>query len=754
MASHHTDPAVPETVAILASERSRSTFDETTMTDFLNGGSAETAYRLQIMEEIDEIIEEARELEEEEAKAGGLRRTSPTVSAANGGSRDGDEEEDEDDDEGASSRGAMPNEDHTLVEARLQTMKMLRFQFNQLMMDAAVSVKKRQARIELMSLYDPSWYTKNGVHFGLWMGAIQGQGSMEQLNHWMPLTMTFQVFGCFAMTEMGHGSFLRGLETTATYDAATEEFTIHTPSVSATKWWIGGAGQTATHAAVFAQMILPSGENVGVHTFIVQIRSLEDHKPMPGVRLGDCGHKMGRNGLDNGWIQFDHVRVGRDALLSKYCQVTPAGSYSRSGSKQLAYGALIGGRATMVTDSALWLKAATTIAVRFLALRRQGEPLATKSKDSSDARSSDPAALARSMEPQILDYGTVQTRLMPLVATAYALNFTSKFMMSIAAPPGLKGDDSLEDETSSSGAPASEPANGEEDHEAVDLKDIHATCAGLKAFCTWSTYYGIDTCRQCIGGHGYSAYAALGRMFADFAVQCTWEGDNTVMALQTARYLVNCYEKVKRREHVNGTVSYLQSLPRINKKPRTFRAKHAGHLRNFDALLDAFRFLLAKKVERVAEAYGRHREKVGHAAAWNMHSPELVDCSRAHVFYVMSTKFADAVGQAQGSDSNKLRAVGDALAKVCQLFVLHSLSNWLDWFVATKYMSPSQMFLVKATVLKLCEDLRDIAVPLVDAFGLSDGLLRSPLGRRDGNVYQHYFERVAKHPHNRRSVCG
>ena len=129
-----------------------------------------------------------------------------------------------------------------------------------------------------------------------------------------------QVFGCFAMTEMGHGSFLRGLETTATYDAATEEFTIHTPSVSATKWWIGGAGQTATHAAVFAQMILPSGENVGVHTFIVQIRSLEDHKPMPGVRLGDCGHKMGRNGLDNGWIQFDHVRVGRDALLSKYVQ--------------------------------------------------------------------------------------------------------------------------------------------------------------------------------------------------------------------------------------------------------------------------------------------------------------------------------------------------------------------------------------------------------------------------------------------------
>ena len=587
----------PETCKILAAERAKSTFDEVTMTDLLNGGSAETAYRKQIMDEIDELLEQAR-----------------SNLSAGPGREDDDDDDDDNDDDDELGDGAVPNEDHSIVEARLQTMKMLRYQFNQLMQDAAVSVKKRQARIELMSLYDPSWFTKNGVHFGLWMGAIQGQGSLEQLNKWMPLTLTFQVFGCFAMTELGHGSFLRGLETTATYDAVNEEFIIHTPRVTATKWWIGGAGQSSTHSAVYAQLILPSGENVGVHTFIVQIRSLETHKPMPGVKLGDMGHKMGRNGLDNGWIQFDHVRVKRDALLSKYCQVSPSGEYSRRGSKQLAYGALIGGRATMVSDSALWLKAATTIAVRFLALRRQGEPLAGASVEQvtrgGRRDAADPAALARSLEPQILDYGTVQNRLMPLVATAYALNFTSKFMMQLAAPPGLSGDDSLEDD-----AP---PAVEAEPQEEVDLKDIHATCAGLKAFCTWSTYYGIDTCRQSIGGHGYSAYSQLARMFADFAVQCTWEGDNTVMALQTARYLVRSYEKVKRREEVRGTVNYLASLPRINKKPRTWRVKHPGHLRNFDALLDAFRYLLAKKVERVSEAYLKQRTKSGHATAWNM----------------------------------------------------------------------------------------------------------------------------------------
>ena len=367
-----TAATMPETSRLLEAERARSTFDEATMTDLLNGGRKETMFRKQIMEEVDELLEMNSSQHSDPAGAGAVQAVDANATA----NADDDDDDDDDLDEEL-GLGAVPNEDHTLVEARTQVAKMLRYQYNQLMMDAAVSVKKRQARIELMSLYDPSWFTKNGVHFGLWMGAVQGQGSDEQLTEWLPKTMMFQIVGCFAMTELGHGSFTRGLETTATYDAANEEFVIHTPSISATKWWIGGAAQSATHAAVYAQMILPGGKNVGVHTFIVQLRSLDDHSILPGIRIGDCGHKMGRNGLDNGYIQFTHVRVTRDALLSKYCKVTANGEYSRQGAKQLAYGALIGGRAAMVTDSALWLKAATTIAVRFLALRRQGEPLGT-----------------------------------------------------------------------------------------------------------------------------------------------------------------------------------------------------------------------------------------------------------------------------------------------------------------------------------------------------------------------------------------
>ena len=78
-------------------------------------------------------------------------------------------------------------------------------------------------------------------------------------------------------TELGHGTFVRGLETTATYDAASREFILHTPTLTATKWWPGGMGKTSTHAVVMARLVL-KGKDHGPHAFIVQLRSLEDHK--------------------------------------------------------------------------------------------------------------------------------------------------------------------------------------------------------------------------------------------------------------------------------------------------------------------------------------------------------------------------------------------------------------------------------------------------------------------------------------------
>lgn len=133
---------------------------------------------------------------------------------------------------------------------------------------------------------DPSWSIRIGVHFGLFQSAINGSGTDEQRAYYSKLMQEMRIIGCFAMTEMGHGSYLQGLETTATYDRATQEFVIHSPTLTSTKWWIGMAGQTATHAAVFARLIV-DGKDHGIQTFVVPLRTLDTGKPVENVEIGE-----------------------------------------------------------------------------------------------------------------------------------------------------------------------------------------------------------------------------------------------------------------------------------------------------------------------------------------------------------------------------------------------------------------------------------------------------------------------------------
>lgn len=51
--------------------------------------------------------------------------------------------------------------------------------------------------------------------------------------------------------------------------------------------------------------------------FLVQLRSLDDHSPLPGITIGDIGAKLGYNTMDNGVLQFDHVCIPRDQMLMR-----------------------------------------------------------------------------------------------------------------------------------------------------------------------------------------------------------------------------------------------------------------------------------------------------------------------------------------------------------------------------------------------------------------------------------------------------
>lgn len=167
---------------------------------------------------------------------------------------------------------------------------------------------RRHVNFQLVSTADPAFWTRFGVHYGLFLGALRSGATTGQMNYWVShgaITLN-GLIGCFGMTELAHGSNVAGLETTATLDERTDEFVIHTPHLGATKWWIGGAASSATHCAVFAQLIV-KGKKHGVKTFVVQLRDTKTFQLKPGVMIGDIGKKMGRDGIDNGYIQVSFI---------------------------------------------------------------------------------------------------------------------------------------------------------------------------------------------------------------------------------------------------------------------------------------------------------------------------------------------------------------------------------------------------------------------------------------------------------------
>lgn len=332
------------------------------------------------------------------------------------------------------------------------------------------------------------------LHLGMFLPTLLNQATPEQMDRFFMPAWNLEIIGTYAQTEMGHGTHLRGLETTATYDPATQEFVLNSPTVSSIKWWPGGLGKTSNHAIVLAQLYT-QGNSHGLHAFIVPIRDMSTHEPLPGIVVGDIGPKFGFNEVDNGFLKLENVRIPRENMLMKYAKVEPDGTYVKPPSSKLTYGTMVFIRSLIVGESASALAKSCTIAIRYSSVRHQ-----------SEIRPGEP-------EPQILDYQTQQYKLFPLLATAYAFTFVGQYMKQTYNR--ISGDINEGDFS--------------------ELPELHALSAGLKAFTTWETNSGIEVCRMSCGGHGYSRSSALPDIYVEFTPTCTYEGENTVMMLQTAR---------------------------------------------------------------------------------------------------------------------------------------------------------------------------------------------------------------------------
>lgn len=351
------------------------------------------------------------------------------------------------------------------------------------------------------------------LHYQLFIPTLMGQASDEQLKKWLPKALNLEILGCYAQTEIGHGSNVRGIETQAIYHPETEEFEIVSPTLSSTKFWIGALGVYSTHSVVFAQLIIKD-KNYGVHPFFVQLRCLKTHNPLKGIKVGEIGPKFGFSSVDNGYVSFDHVRIPRQNMLMRFSKVEKDGTYSKPPHDKLTYGVMSHMRVNFVSSSSKFLSKAITIAIRYSAQRKQfGTP----------------------DEIQVLNYPTQQYKLFPILATTFAIHFTGLFMKGLYEKNSILVNEG----------------------NFAFLSQFHSVLSGLKSLITSTVSDAIEDCRKCCGGHGYNKMSGLPDLYSFYVHFCTAEGDNTLLSLQLGKYLQGCYSIVSSGKKLNGIMEYL-----------------------------------------------------------------------------------------------------------------------------------------------------------------------------------------------------
>ncbi|KAF2740621.1 acyl-CoA oxidase [Polyplosphaeria fusca] len=554
-----------------------------------------------------------------------------------------------------------------------------------------------------------------GLHDSMFLVTIGEQGTPEQRDFFLKRAENYEIIGCYAQTELGHGSNVRGLETTATWSPQDKGFIIHSPHLTASKWWIGSLGKTANHAIVMAQLII-AGKSYGPHPFVVQIRDLKTHEALDNVHVGDIGPKFGYNTMDNGFLLFNNVKVPYISMLARFSHVDPSSNqYVRRGSPSLVYGTLTWVRSTIVMQAGSVLARGVTIATRYSAIRRQFQD--------RDAPESEKG------ENPVLNYTMVQIRLLPLLAATFALHFTGTRMMQMYQQNQEKMSIGDANKDSKRGPGPEETSIGSD-----ILADLHATSCGLKSLSSTIAAEGLEVCRRACGGHGYSSFSGIGPWYADYLPTTTWEGDNYMLTQQVARYLLKSARSV------------LSSQPPTND---TTRILHNYHSRAdigcaFDILssdsdiVDAF----AWRISFLTFEASKHRDE--QKKPWNDLLVDFYRLSKAHSQYMVVKNFHEAL-QSHDTISQVDSETLEVLKKLYRLYALHTLEQEGSEFYASGAVTVKQISLARTNaVMKLLKDIRPHAVRLVDSWAFDDWVLDSSLGREDGKVYEDMFYRASE----------
>jgi acyl-CoA oxidase len=553
------------------------------------------------------------------------------------------------------------------------------------------------ASFEELVVADPSLQIKAGVQWGLFGSAVLHLGTEAHHAAWLPGIMSLQIPGAFAMTEIGHGSDVASIATTATFDPEHDQFVVNTPFRGAWKEFLGNAAVHGRAAVVFAQLVT-RGVNHGVHAFYVPIR--DETGFLPGIGGEDDGLKGGLNGIDNGRLHFANVRIPRTNLLNRYGDVDAQGNYTSpipSPGRRFftMLGTLVQGRVSLDGAAVAASKVALQIAVGYGNQRRQFN------------------ASSNTAEEVLLDYQRHQRRLISRIAATYAMSFAHEELL----------------------AKLDAVFSGAEDTDG-DRQDLETLAAALKPMSTWHALDTLQECREACGGAGFMTKNRFTSLRADLDVYVTFEGDNNVLLQLVAKRLLADYAQEFR--HLDAGV-----LARYVVRQAGNAAIHRTGLRqlaqtwadtgsekrsaNFLKDADTQRELLTDRVRTaVAEVADEMRgaaklPQAQAAAVFNEHQNAVIEAARAHAELLLWEAFTAALERIQDADTKVV------MTWLRDLFGLGLIEKDLSWYLMHGRLSGQRARTLGPYINRLLARLRPHAQDLVDAFGYRPEHLRADI---------------------------
>jgi len=536
------------------------------------------------------------------------------------------------------------------------------------------------AIFENMMWVDGSLTIKFGVQFGLFGGSIQKLGTKKHHDKYLTKAGTAQLLGCFAMTETGHGSNVRGIKTTATYDQNTETFVIHTPGKNDNKEYIGNALHSKM-ASVFAQLIV-NGKNEGVHAILVPLRDA-NHQLFPGVRVEDNDYKLGLNGVDNGKIWFNQVAVPKHNLLNKYGTILDNGDYYskiKNPNKRFftMLGTLVGGRICVARAGLGGAKFALTVSIKHALKRRQFNDN------------------VKIQEDLLMDYPSHQLRLTPLLASAYVYHITLDKMMKLYC-----------------------------DESQPDKRQIETQVAGLKSIITWYANETIQECREACGGKGYLLENRIADLKGDVDIFTTFEGDNNVLLQLAAKGVLSDFKSEFNSAGFSTVLKLLSSqlsdtLSTIN--PLYTNNTDKDHLYNPKFHVHAFEHRTRRLTYTVAMRIRDYIKKgISSYQAFLKVQTHLMALGKA---YSTELAYKSFIEHSSTITDKKYKALFEKLGT---LYALHEIRKDASWYLEQGYISGTKSKAIRQRVERLSTELRPHLNSLVDGFGIPNHLMTAPI---------------------------